>query len=121
MVVHGGGTVVPAVRLTWRLQVPAGAAAVLVVAPFLLVDGEAVARGGVGQILHPSPHEDGRANATAQVELNEGDVAVWQSGLVGRVVHHFTGATYNSALVWFIHANFQPFTEGVVVLCNGAP
>ena len=44
MVVQRRGTVVPAVRLTWRLQVPAGFAAVLEVwLQFLLVDGEAVA------------------------------------------------------------------------------
>ena len=47
VVVHRTGTVVPAVRLTWRLQVPTGAAAVLLV-PFPLVDGVAVATGGVG-------------------------------------------------------------------------
>lgn len=114
VVVRGIGTVVPAVRLTWRLQVPAGAAAVLVV-PFPLVDGVAVGLVGVGHIAHLSPHEDGRAG----VELDEVDLAVRMSGPVGRVGLHPAVAARHLAVVWVLHAPDPPFVEGVVELCDG--
>ena len=121
MVVERRGTVVPAVRLTWRLQMSAGAAAVPVV-PSPLIDGVAVALvGEVGQIRHPSPHEDGRARTTARVELNELDRSVRIGGRVGRVGLHPAVAAHHPALVWVLHAPAPPFVEGAVVLCDLGP
>ena len=120
VVVRGTGTVVPAVRLTWRLQVPAGAAAVLVV-PFPLVDGVAVALVGVGHIFHLSPQEDGRAASTALVELHEVDLAVRKSGRVGRVGLHPAVAAHHFALVWVLHAPTIPSPEVWAELCDGGP
>ena len=120
VVVRGIGTVVPAVRLTWRLQVPAGTAAVPVV-PSPLVDGVAVATAGVWQIGHIGPQENGRASSIAEVELNEVNLAVRVRGRVGTVKIHPAVAAHHFAVVLGIHAKFQPFTEGVVVTCDGTP
>ena len=121
MVVERRWTVVPAVRLTWRLQVLAGAAAIPVV-PFPLVDGVAVAMiRVVGQIVHVSPHEDGRATSTAREELNEMDVAVRISGPVARVGLHPAVAAYHLALLWVLYAPTPPSVERVIVLCDHRP
>ena len=121
MVIERRGTVVPAVRLTWRLQVPAGAAAVPVVPP-PLVDGVPVAFvGEVGQILHPRPHEDGRAETAARVELNELDLAVRIRGRVSRVGLHPAVAAHHSALVWVLHAPAPPSPEVWAEPCDGGP
>jgi len=120
VVVRGIGTVVPAVRLTWRLQVPAGAAAVPVV-PFPLVDGVAVASVGVGHLSHVGPQEDGRAHSTAEVELNEVDLSVGISGWVGTVGLHPAVAASNFAQVGVLHAPIPPSKEVLVVLCDFRP
>ena len=106
-------TVVPAVRLTWRLQMLAGAAAVPVV-PFPRIDGVAVGLAGVGHTVHLSPHEDRRAG----VELDEVDLAVRISGPVGRVGLHPAVAARHLAVVWVLHAPDPPFVEGAVELCD---
>ena len=116
MVVEPRWTAAPAVRLTWRLQMPAGAAAVPVV-PFLLVDGVAVGLVRVGHIGHLSPHEDGRAG----VELDEVDLAVRIRGLVGRVGLHPAVASHHSALSWVLHAPVPPSVEALVVFCDSLP
>ena len=116
MVVVPRGAAAPAVRLTWRLQMPAGAAAVPVV-PFLLVDGVAVGLVRVGHIGHLSPHEDGRAG----VELDEVDLAVRIRGLVGRVGLHPAVASHHSALSWVLHAPVPPSVEALVVFCDSLP
>ena len=118
MVVVRRSTVVPAVCLTWRLQMLAGAAAVFLV-PFLLVDRVAVATGGVGHLCHVGPQEDGRAHSAAEVELNKVDLAVRISGRVGTVGLHPAVAARHLAVVWVLHAPDPPFVEGVVELCDG--
>ena len=115
VVVRWIGTVVPAVRLTWRLQVPASAAAVLLV-PFPLIDGVTVYTVGVGHLRHVSPQEDGRGRSTAEVELNQVGLAVRISGRVDSVGRHPAVAAHHSALVWDPHAPTIPFPEEIVVL-----
>ena len=116
VVVEPRGTVVPAVRLTWRLQVFACTTAVSVV-PFSLVDGVAVALVAVGHLCHRSPEKDGRAWS----KLNELDLAVRIASRVGRVGLHPAVAARHSALVWVLHAPIPPLVEELVVVCDGLP
>ena len=120
MVVVHRTTVVPAVCLTWRLQVSAGAAAVLLV-PFLLVDGVAIATGGVGHRLHLGPQEDRRARSTGEVELDEVSLAMRISGRVFMVGLHPAVAAHHFALLRLYHALIPPFVEDLVVLGDFLP
>ena len=76
--------VVPAVRLPWKLEVPAGRAALLAI-PSSLVDCEGVALVRIWKLVHPTPDVD-RASCRELPKMVE---AVGIRGRVPRVILHF--------------------------------
>ena len=121
VVVHPSWAVVPAVSLTYRLQVFAGAAAVALV-PAPLIDGIAKALiREVGKLGHVGPEEERWRRAPGCAKLDEADIAIWIGGRVGWVSLHLAVAASDFATLRVKHAPRPPFEESMVVLWNLLP